>query len=143
MTFLVFNNSNGESMLNSTGTLLKDLKQVTLSYRLSPAAVSDHNVHNIIQGKIDPCKVQKGMFRGFMVRIIQESLSKYSNYKLQCSLARGFYYFTNMKIDDSNLPLHFLGQQIKFAFQYAIKGKISNQKAMVEVYKFKINGIAL
>jgi len=141
LTFLVFNNSDGDSLLNSTASLLVDLNRISVSFRLSPAVVSSQNVNKIIQGSVDTCKVQKGIFGNFLIKMIQDSMAKYSNFMLQCTMKKGFYYSANLKVEDSFLPLHLFGQQLKFSFQSAIKGKISNKKGFVEVFSYKINGI--
>jgi len=143
LTANVFNNSEGESMLNSTLTYLKDVRGLLISFRLSPTDLNDLNAVLSIEGKVDTCKIEKGIFGSFIVKIAQDSLAKYSNMKFLCKMPKGFYYCSNLKIDEMLVPIHLFGQKLKFTFDYTIKTRIGNRKSLVELISCQITGIAL
>jgi len=143
MTASVFNNSDGDSKANFSSTILVDFMKALILYRITPPNFNEQDTNNIIQGSFDPCKVSKGVFGGFIIKMLQQSMEKYSNYRFGCGLKKGFYYTANFNLDDSLLPLHIFGQQLKFVGDFNVKVKTTKQKSMVEAFTIKVTGIAV
>jgi len=141
MTASVFNDSNGDSRINYTTTLLVDLARNLVIFSIAPP--ENQNPNNVVQGNFDPCKVSKGVLGGFVVKMIQDSLDKYSNYKFGCGMKKGIYYGANFNVDDSMMPLHFFGQKLRFVADFNIKAKTTKQKSFVQVFALKVNGIVV
>jgi len=139
----VFNNSEGESMVNASAVLLKDIQRLMISFRVAPTHVNDSNSNLITKGTADACKMSKGIFGSIAIKIVQESLAKYSNIQIKCRMPKGFYYCSNLKIDDSLVPLHLFGLQLKFTADFTLKSKVAIGKPLVELFSYKISGIAL
>jgi len=143
MTASVFNNSEGESLFNSSAFLLEDVARSSLSFRVAPIHINDMNAHLTMEGTADSCKVEKGIFGNVIMKIAQESLAKYSNAKIQCNMPKGFYYSANLKIDDSLMPIHIFGQKFKFIIDLTFKSRVTIGKPLVDIFSFQFKGIAM
>jgi len=143
LTAGVFNNSEGESMINASAVLLNDIQRLMISFRVAPTHVNDSNANLIKKGTADACKISKGIIGSVIIKMVQESLTKYSNIQFKCNMVKGFYYMTNAKIDDSLVPLHLFGQQLKFTVDFKLKSKIVIKKPLVEILSLQLTGITL
>jgi len=139
-TFVVFNNSDGVSMINVTNTQIVDVQKLSITFRLSPQNLKDQRTYKAIQGSIDPCKVSKGAFGGVIAKMVQFAIAKHSNYKFQCAQPKGFYYAYNFCLNDSIVPRKFFGDELKFEYESSVKGKLASKKHLVDFFSFKLYG---
>jgi len=144
MNVVAFNHSkNGDSLLNVTVSFVVDFSRLAINYHIAPPNINNVNINRMIHGSIDTCKVQQGILGNFVVKMIQTAIDKYSNYRFKCALKKGFYYAYNFKLDDSMLPLHLIGKQMKFIAEFNVKGKVAKTKSMVDIFTWKIYAVAL
>jgi len=100
------------------------------------------NAHLTTQGTADACKIEKGILGSVIIKIAQDKLAKYSNMKIKCNVPKGFYYCSNLKLDDKLTPMHLLGQ-FNFTIDYKIKIKAENRKPLVDILSCQIVGASL
>lgn len=139
-----FNDTNGASFLNSSGTLLVDFNQALVPFVLKTKVnVNDQEFNKIIfRGKIDTCKVADGVFGNFLVRFLMENLEKFSNLTLACPHKKNFYYAHNLPaLDDSFIPGFFPRNRFQWQITITVNAKV--KKTFVQIMSIRLYGIKL
>lgn len=93
-----------------------------------------------LKAAINVCDIKKGMFGNFIVKIVQESLRKYSNWMFECPQKTGHYYAYNFEVFDNYIPTYFLGRDGYFFLDILGKLKTGKKKMTVNLLSLKILG---
>jgi Protein of unknown function (DUF1091) len=143
----VFNNSNGQSFVNTTAKLKQSFSSVRMYLTIKLRSEKSRNFDFVLlDTHANVCNVQKGVIGNFLIQVMVEELTKYSNYKAECPQQEGFYYAYNF-------PLNVVSEYFPRSFAKAIanekpfwevvcraKVRISRKKPFVEVIKWKSYG---
>lgn len=137
--FDVFNDTNGVSRANVSGSTLVQFENVAASFKALGKTNEATNTFDktMLSGTINFCSISKGTVGYFFLNFDQETLRKYSNFSFDCPQKKGFYYASNFPmLDDQQIP-PFLRISGTNEVHVLIKGKIKNVKSMVLVGSFR------
>lgn len=146
-TLNVFNDTDGLSMLNASGTLKVDLPKPMIYITVLTRSKGSREYQTYSKPTIDVCKVEKGVFGGFIVRTIASNIKNYSNFRFECPLKKQFFYVTNYPVFDIKVASLFLlkneNQSPEFDVTFTIKGKPAGKKSFVNIMTGRITGQVL
>lgn len=96
---------------------------------------------NFLRSSCDFCKNATGTFTNFIVKIFEENLEAYSNYRIECPLRRGFRQVTNFPMVVKGIPSFMLNVVKKeWECTLTLKAKIEKRKMMETIFILKIFG---
>lgn len=142
LSVAVFNDSQGDSRLNFSAEQLIDFRTFTVSTTITKESVRGSNRYDQLyfQGNVDACKVAKGIFGNFLIRIFASQLENYSNFKFVCPQLTGFYFVHDLPmipLPDYLIPLSARGVG-RFEVSAIVKARISNVRSMVHILTIKM-----
>lgn len=147
--FAVFNDSDGTSRFNFTGSLLVDLGRLMLTFDLKKKTSLDAKDYEIdvYHGNVDSCNVAKGMVGNYLINFILAGLKEYSNFVIECPLRKGFYYITNFPVPkqvQDFIPKFIPQPSQNSAWVLTITARAKIQKgATFRVFLMKIHGLTV
>jgi hypothetical protein len=145
VTMRVFNDSDQTSRLNASAFLKNDLKKMVVGVALKGRNPGDlEYTITRFQGSIDLCNVQKGVMGNFLIKATAPIIEKYSNFKLECHVNKGFYYAENLpSFDLKSIPQFILranpSERSDFELLVIMKGKVN--KKLEHLITAKIYGV--
>lgn len=143
LSIAVFNDTEGVSRVNFTLMQIVDFVKVYVSISLLGASDEKSNDYNqqILKGNIDTCSVSKGTMGNFIIKMIADSIKKYSNYRFACPQVKGFYHAHNFNVSaDEHVPYYLIGRGGKFKFSATVKAKIANVKSAANIMSVEFYG---
>lgn len=129
--------------MNFSGTLTTDLAKMVSLLEVKGRTREDIEVYDSIlfKGTIDLCNIGRGITANKMIRTLQESFEKYSNFRLACPVNKTVFYATNFPVfEDKYLPTFILGKDRKFELAATANGKLKNAKSQVNLFVMKLYG---
>lgn len=142
-SFSVFNDTNGVSRINGTGTLKEDFIRTLhfLTLKMKLRNEDEDYRREIVKSTIDTCSMSESTFGNLISQHLVETVSKYSNTPLTCPVKAGFYYGRNMPLFfNVSLP-DFLGHRIQWELSVVDKGQKSNKSPMLQLFTLKFYGV--
>lgn len=143
LSMVVFNDTNGLSKFNLTGTQLVDFKRTFLMFNVAFKSNEASKTFDkeVYKGTADVCILTKGFFGNLIVRNMVEILDSYSNFKLECPQKKGFIYVYNYPMDsDRYYPKFMFLTPRSYEFTVVLKAKIENVRATALVVTIKFYG---
>lgn len=142
-SFNVFSDSNGFSSMNFSGTLTTDLAKMVSLIEVKGRIKEDKEVYDSLMFKatVDLCNIGRGITGNNVIRLLQERLEKYSNFRLVCPVNKTKFYATNFPmIEDKYFPSFVLGKNRKWELTATTNGKLKNAKSQVNLFVIRIYG---
>ena len=139
----VFNNTNGISCFNATGSLDVPALKILIYVTLKGKSIEALKVYDevILKGVLDSCKLSQGIFGNFIAQFVVENLHKYSNIKIECPQKRGFYYVSNFPLETDHIPIYLnIFRNRKFEFSLTMKVKLRDIKQLVYLFTMQFEG---
>lgn len=138
----VFNDTSGVSCFNMSGVLLVDLKKIVFSADVKSSDDDGISYNNqIMKANADVCTIFKGIVGNFIIRLMTDSVEKYSNLKIQCPMKAKSLYISNFPmVDDTFFPPLLLGRIRKWEISAAVKAATGNVRTLNPVFNIKIRG---
>lgn len=143
---VVFNDTNGISRFNWTGNQLVDFVVVVSEIEIKGKTDKQSNNYDkiLFKGSIDNCDISKGAIGNFVAQWISTHVDKYSNYKFECPLKKGFLYAVNFPVfEDKFIPYAVIGFAGRFVMAVVIKAKVEGVEGLVHVTSTRIYGKAV
>lgn len=139
---MVFNDSKFDSRFNLSANLLVDLKPVAFFSFAGKENVKSREYDKVfLKGHVEFCQISSGFLGNLVTQIAVDLLSKYSNLKIECPIAKGFYYINGFPvIDQSSLPYNYLGLAGRWECLVTLKMKLPKGRNLVQVLKMRIEG---
>lgn len=139
----VFNDSNRVSNFNFTGTLLKDLRRVMLTFEVKIKSETSKTYDKpFLTSNVDICKQIN--FGNYIIKFLVSNIEKYSNIRFECPLKTRFYYAYNFPAPDSPtafLP-SFMSKSLytQWELSVMVKAKVSKTEPSARVLLINIRG---
>lgn len=141
VTMSVFNDTSGLSCFNMSGVLLVDLKKIFFSADIKSSDDGISYNKSIMKANVDVCTIFKGIVGNFIIRLITDSIDKYSNFKIQCPMeAKSLYISKFPMVDDTFFPPLLLGRIGKWEISAAVKAATGNVRTLNSVLSVKLRG---
>lgn len=141
-SFKVYNDSQGISRFNATGTIVKELSRILLFYELKGKPYDPRlGEYTICKSKMDVCKAATGVIGAIVAEQMMEIMQDYSNYTFSCPQKKGTYHTHEFPIvDTSVIPKLFIGKPGSWDFSVVAKAKVPKMRGWVEFLAAKIFG---
>jgi hypothetical protein len=131
--------------LNISAFLNVDLPKpgvyLTIMMRTSGTREYDKLYRN---SNVDICNVQKGIFGGFVIKMIAQSIGNYSNFRFECPQKKRFLYLYDFPVFDIKLVAMFASKieekSPEFEYTMVIKGKPIGKRSAEHVMTAKLYG---
>lgn len=146
LTAIVFNDSQGVSRLNVSGTLKQNITKLKLALTMMvmPENSTTYNKF-MFRTEIDSCNIQRGAFGAFFAAMIGEILKNFSNMSKFCPIDKGLYYLSNFGVTGIEFLPQFItntreGNERKWEATLETKCKFANSKSLVRAITLKVYG---
>lgn len=140
---MAFNDSDGNSFLNFTGKIFKDLKKVLLTFEVKVKSDQSATYDKVkLRSHVDTCK--KINFGNYILKFIMMNLDKYSNIKIeQCPITAGHYYAHNFpapSVSMTLIPAFLNSKSTQWKLTFVLKAKTSKTEPVANVIVVNIRG---
>lgn len=141
----LWNESDGTSRLNISGMVNVNVDRVLPSFSLAFKEDKNDNRFNkiLLKGNVDSCKLLGGTFGNFMIKLVVESVKKYSNLTVGCGCKKGAFYVKDLPVPDGtdSLPYHIVGVKGEWQLEISLKAKV--KKTVSNGIRFRIFGVTV
>jgi hypothetical protein len=137
MSLKVFNDTNGISKVNTSGTSLEEFQKMIIDVELWVKGVRQTEFTRFIKVPINTCEIKR-FKSNVLVKIFIDSLERHSNLQLSCPQKRGTYYAYNFEVSDENLPLIFASGD--WYVTALVKGAIEKKKGLKNIISITMHG---
>jgi len=136
----VFNDSLLTTRLNVSVIVKTDFLTFLIGFSIKDKNPATKEYDKVLsRGSFNTCKVQQGVFGGFLGSYVSDIIAEYSNFKLECPYKKGFYYVANAPISEPDLVPGFLtGGTTERLMSLKILAKVPKMKSPAHIYSFDI-----
>ncbi|CRK94225.1 CLUMA_CG007740, isoform A [Clunio marinus] len=133
----IFNDTDGATKLNASGTQLKDLEK-------SAVTLAAKQTRDVFKINADSCKLNEDTFKNFLAHAIYADMKEKTNFRFSCPQRKGFF-----KLEGFVLPstIPYLDKAFRnivngyFEFTFTIRGKPYGQKKLLMLIFVKLYGV--
>lgn len=141
LTFVVFNDTDGISKANLSVNQSVDFLRGYAEVQLLGKENQNYRDFNKVyfKGLIESCKVGKGVFGNFFIKLLADSIEEKSNFQFVCPQMKNVYYLNYFHIPDTPyLPPSMLGRTGEFLLSVTARAKIVDIKSIVNIFNVKV-----
>lgn len=142
LSLILFNDTNGDSLLNYSATTFVDMLKVssTFSFSLQKNEEDLEYQNRVLRSTIDLCRLRTGATGNFVAKMLMENFHKCADFTLQCPMKAGPYNLLNFNVSDAFIPSYLILGDINFMIDMHVKVKIPNVKSLVNFYSLRFYG---
>lgn len=97
---VIFNDSSGTSLVNTSVTLNKDISSLKLLVAINYKLPGDRSYdRELLKTSVDACRYDIGFASNFLIKYVLENLKNNTNYEFVCPVQKNVYFFKNCPIE--------------------------------------------